>query len=264
MTASLSSTLTTNFSGLATGIDTKALVAAIMAQESLGLNKLTAKETENTNKSTIINSLKSGINTLNTSLAVLNDKLKTGDATAITAAMQSVVNNFNAVQKIYNDNSSITKGSDGSIVKGPLADDPTIKNLMSQMESDFRDSKNTATLAYSNPASIGIKTAADGTLNLDTATFQAALTNDPNAVKSIAGFTSLQTLLGSATASNPDSALMRVQNGITMQNRTLDAEISSTQARLAIRESMLNAQFSKMETVVAQMKASTGSLFNGA
>lgn len=254
--------LTTNFSGLASGIDTNALVKAIMSQESRGLNRLTTAQTKNKSKSTVITNLKNGINSLNTSMAVLEDKLKTGDATAITAAMQDVVSKFNAVQKIYKDNSTITRGSDGGIVKGPLADDPTLKKMMSDMKTAFSGSTNTATLAYTNPASIGIKTGTDGTLSVETATFQAALANDSNAVKSITGFTNLKSLVSSYTSSTETSPLLRIQRSLELQDKSISAQIFNTESMLATKEKLLKAQFSKMETVIAQLKASSGSIFN--
>jgi len=254
--------LTTNFSGLASGIDTKALTEAIMSQESKGLDRLTAQQTKNKSKSTVVTSLKNGMNSLNTSLAVLDDKLKSGDSAAITAAMQDVVTKFNAVQKIYKDNSTITRASDSSIVKGPLADDPTIKNMMSQLKLDFSGSKNTATLAYSNPASIGIKTGVDGTLSMDTAAFQAALTNDKEAVKSISQFNNLKDTISKSTSSTTGSTILQLQQNIDSQNKILSSQILTKQSQLAVKESMYKAQFTKMETAIAQLKAASGFLFN--
>lgn len=255
-------TLTTSFAGISTGLNTDALVAAVMSQESRGLDRLTATQTKNSKKLTVVGSLKTGINSLNVSLAVLHDKMNTGDSASITTAMQDVVTKFNAVQNLYKDNATVTRGSDGSIVLGPLAKDPMIKQMMNDIKLDFSGSKNMTGSSLSNSASIGIKTGADGNLSMDTATFQTDLANDPNGVKSITDYSSLKALTTSYTASTPDSKILIIQKTIEDQNKTLAIQISNTQSKLDVRETLLKAQFSKMETTIAQLKAASSSLFS--
>ena len=63
-----------SFQGLSSGIQTDALVSAILAQEGQGLTRLQTRQTANTARSAALSSMKTSMNSLLTSLAVLKDK----------------------------------------------------------------------------------------------------------------------------------------------------------------------------------------------
>lgn len=63
-----------SFQGLSTGIQTDALVSAILAQEGQGLTRLQARQTSNSAKTAALNTMKSNLGTLFLSLATLKDK----------------------------------------------------------------------------------------------------------------------------------------------------------------------------------------------
>jgi flagellar hook-associated protein 2 len=64
-----------SFQGLSTGLQTDALVNAILAQESKTLDGLTARQTANQKKTAALGSMRTAMNTLSISLASLQDKL---------------------------------------------------------------------------------------------------------------------------------------------------------------------------------------------
>lgn len=71
-----------SFQGLSSGIQTDALVNAILAQESTRLNAFQARQTQNAAKSSSLTSMKSALNALSLSLSVMKDKL---NARAVTS-----------------------------------------------------------------------------------------------------------------------------------------------------------------------------------
>lgn len=64
-----------SFQGMSSGLQTDALVNAIIAQEGKKVEALTARQTRNATKTTALNSMKSGMSSLYISLAALQDKL---------------------------------------------------------------------------------------------------------------------------------------------------------------------------------------------
>lgn len=284
--------------------------------------------------------LKQGGQTGTTTLTVGQDK-----ATA-TTGMQDVVTKYNALLKIYRDASTATQDPNGTILPGALTGDATSRSIMDQIRATLTGASSglPGTATFQTPASLGLKTNSDGTLSLNTTTFQAALDKDPSAAmrlftfsgnsdngvlafqsgtdktatgaigfaitKDLAGtytgtFTgtangpitltsSTGTLVGgpgdlegltvnvtaagsgtltlsrgagqavrdliSSFTTSGSGSLSTALTNIQSQNRTLADQINAGQAALDRRKKVLQAQFSKMEVLIAQMKSASGSL----
>lgn len=123
--------------------------------------------------------LKQGGQTGSTTLTVGLDK------TTAAAGMQDVITKFNALLKIYKDAAATTKGADGAAIQGALSGDATSRTVISQIRAALTGTSAglPGNSAYQVPASLGVKTMADGTLTLDTVAFQAAFEKDPAAAK---------------------------------------------------------------------------------
>lgn len=74
-----------SFQGLSSGLQTDALVDAIIAQAGKRVEALTARKTRNAAKTTALNSMKAGMSTLYVSLATLQDKLNARIVTSTDA-----------------------------------------------------------------------------------------------------------------------------------------------------------------------------------
>lgn len=100
------------------------------------------------------------------------------DTSSITTAVQDVINKFNEVVKVINDNS----GRDG-----PLASDATVRTTLNRVRSELGavPSGLPSTNAYQTTADLGLKTNRDGTLSLNTTTLTDALKADPTAAKKV-------------------------------------------------------------------------------
>lgn len=138
--------------------------------------------------------LKQGGQTGTTNLAVATD------TSTITSAMQDVVSKYNALISDYNTASSYgTSSSTGgtSTSSGPLAGDGISRSIISQVRSAIAGvpSGLPLTSAYTSAGGVGLMVNQDGTLSLNTTTFQAALAKDPTAVKNVFAFS------GTATSS---------------------------------------------------------------
>ena len=128
--------------------------------------------------------LKKGDATNDTTLSITQDK------SAATTALQNVLTKYNTLVSNYKTATTSTKdtsSSTGDVIQGPLSNDATARTVMAQIRSTLMGSATglPGTATYSSTGSIGIKTAADGTLSLDTTIFQAALDKDPDAVKKV-------------------------------------------------------------------------------
>lgn len=293
----------------------------------------------------VIFTLKQGGQTGSTTLTVAQDK------TTATTGMQDVITKYNALLKLYKDAAASTKAADGSIVQGALTGDATSRTFMSQIRSALTGTSSglPGTASYQVPASLGVKTNTDGTLSLDTTTFQAAIEKDPAAAKrlfnlsgdSSNGILSFQggsantatgaiaftidsytpggpvsgtfsgtfngtpfslglsgsngtligaigtpleglqvavtatgsgtltvsrgagqaarDLIGNLMASGSGSLANALKN-IETNNQSLANQVDSAQSALDRRKKVLQQQFSKMEVMVAQLRASVGSL----
>lgn len=289
--------------------------------------------------------LKQGGQTGTTTLTVAQDKA------AATSGMQDVISKFNALLKTYKDASTSTRDTNGFILQGALANDSTARSIISQVRSTLTGTSAGLPVAsaYSTPASLGVKTLPDGTLNLDTTVFQAAIEKDPAAAMRLftfsgdsnngvvafkgagsktttgaVGFTidtytpggavtgtftgtvagtpfsvgvtgangsligatgtplegltlavtgmgsgtlslsrgagqAVRDLISNFTASGSGSLATALVN-IEAQNRTLTTQIDAGQAALDRRKKILQKQFSRMESIIGQMKAAGGSL----
>ncbi|GLH73181.1 hypothetical protein GETHLI_16830 [Geothrix limicola] len=71
-----------SFQGLSTGIQTDALVSAILAQEGQGLAALQARQTRNNNKTTALTAMQTSMTSLFVSLAALQDKFNARTVTS--------------------------------------------------------------------------------------------------------------------------------------------------------------------------------------
>ena len=129
--------------------------------------------------------LKQGGQTGTTTLTVAQDK------TTATAGMQDVLTKFNAILKTYKDASTATKDANGTIIPGALTGDATSRSIVSQIRSTLTGASSglSGTSAFQTLASLGIKTNTDGTLSLNTTTFQSAIEKDPAAALRLFTFT---------------------------------------------------------------------------
>ena len=80
--ATASTSSLTSLNGISTGVDTTALINAIVAQKGLGLTRLKAQRALNDTKTTALNSLKTGLSALSVSMLALQDSFNSRTVTS--------------------------------------------------------------------------------------------------------------------------------------------------------------------------------------
>lgn len=212
------------------------------------------------------------------------------DQKGITAAMNEVVNKYNAFYKIYKDNAFTRaereKDKSGPIPTDPnannsssidptqkkmlgedgvLAGDTTVRNLIYQAQSAFMSIPTglSTSNAFQSLASLGLKTNRDGTMSLDTATFQNAINTDvvsaSNLVSAVG--TSFQTFVNKA-AGFSNGGVASILKDIDSQNQQLRRQISNAVTRMDKHKAMLENQYANMEATVGQLNGVLSSLGN--
>lgn len=123
--------------------------------------------------------LKQGNQTGTTTLTVAPDKA------GALSAMQDFISKYNQLMKDYKTASTSTRNTDGSINQAPLAEDATTRAMMANLKANLfgQTAGLPADATYKSLPGIGISVQADGTVYLNTITFQTAVTNDLDAVK---------------------------------------------------------------------------------
>ncbi|MFC3913449.1 flagellar filament capping protein FliD [Pseudaeromonas sharmana] len=175
------------------------------------------------------------------------------DNTAMTDALKKFVTGYNTL--VDELNKLVKSSTDES---GLLANDSTVRSLMSQLRSGIRDLPNGMTLA-----SLGIKTDRDGKLSLDETAFTKALTADPELLsKAFSGDDGLVKRLTAITEpfTKRGGSISQRKDSLDASQRRLDSRLESHERRMQNAYNRYLAQYTQLNTVMTQM-SQTSSLF---
>lgn len=193
-----------------------------------------------------------------TDLAVDFDKAGT------QARLNNLIDSYNTVIKAIDSQSSVKRNSDGSNTTGVFTGDAVARqlrvNLKTQMATVFTGS-------IGSLADLGVTTASDGTLSLDSTKFQKALTDNATAVSAVIAGTStrdgiadlLSRSLDTATKALTGTIALR-RDGISTAMKSLDTQIQQGLSRLDTTEAALRKKFTALEQTVARIQATGSSL----
>lgn len=175
----------------------------------------------------------------------------------ITTALQTLVTNYNNYQSTY---SSLTAYDQSSNQAGALLGDATANGAYNALRALMGQNYNTGSTTVQNLADIGIQVDKNGVMSLDTSKLNQALAADPNAVKT------LLTDSNNGVSTKVDNLLnpylqyngifdSRTQS-INTQLQSITQQQNDLQARLDQYQKSLMAQFTAMDSYVAQMNSS--------
>jgi flagellar hook-associated protein 2 len=207
-------------------------------------------------------------NTITNAITGVTVTLKSGATlpanTTVTVSKDnssSLVAAFTAMVKAYNDFSSTAHSlsSYDAVHKKAaiLLGNATLRAAQTQVNQVLGAVPAGATGAYQRLAQLGVTIQRDGTMALDTAKLNAAISNDYNSVAALAAGlgksmnTALTGLVG--TGGIVDSAT----KGMNASIKDIDDQRTKFQSRLADIEKRYRAQFSALDTSVAQMKTTS-------
>ncbi|MEO1481671.1 MAG: flagellar filament capping protein FliD [Myxococcota bacterium] len=179
------------------------------------------------------------------------------DADDIKDQIQSFVTDFNAV--VFDINGEFNRSADGTT--GVLFGDSTLRGLQSQFSSVVTSpiSIGGTTRLISD---IGLSLSRDGNLELDEAALDAAIIENPTAVRELfAGNGTdpgLSTLLGDTVDGFADFADGRLRtrvDGIDSEVASINDQIERLELRVTSFEEQLNQQFITLETTINSLNA---------
>ena len=146
---------------------------------------------------------------------------------------------------------------------GPLLGDAALTAIETQLRQDLSNAVTTAAGKYNSLSTIGVTKLADGTLQLDPNKLNAALASSPDSVAQV--FASgdgvatrlnvdLNSALGSSGAITSRTTYLQQQlTDIANENSDLDAQMATVQANYT-------AQFTALETLLAQLQTTSNYL----
>lgn len=181
----------------------------------------------------------------------------TRDDSAIEARAQGFVTAFNALARQF---STLGGYNAATQTGGTLQGDSLLVGISSQVRRIISDPVAGTAGSYQTLASLGITTAADGTLQLDAAKFQKALAADPQAVTAIfSGENGVASRMGTYVDARLSSAgeiasrnasLARRQDELADRREALDARMQVIQERYL-------KQFTALDSLLAQLQSTS-------
>jgi len=175
------------------------------------------------------------------------------DLSADVKAVQSFLDQFNALQKYLADKTATVKNSDNTYTRGALVGDGMFRNLRFDLLRQFQASYATGQ-SFSRLEDIGLKL--DGDLKAgisDRSALENALRSDRNAVKTLldAALGALDSRLNQFTGA--DGYVKKSQESVESQIELTRKAIDQMNERLAQREQTLIQQFAEMQTQMTLM-----------
>ncbi len=178
------------------------------------------------------------------------------DTQATQDRLQKFVDSYNALMKGLQKQLAVTADTNRAVT---LAGDPAVRNLQRQL-SGLVSTAVPGLGDVRSLADLGVKTARDGSLSIDTDTLNRALTRNPGAVNTL--FSQASTGLTAVTGSLVDSYTQSTTGILSSRQNSLNKNISSMddqavrlQDRIDAFRTKLTAQFTAMENVVSGLKA---------
>jgi flagellar hook-associated protein 2 len=186
------------------------------------------------------------------------------DSSGIKTKVQSFVDAYNSViKKIHATAGYGTLKASDELLAGNSA----LRSVTSQMSSTVRTSIDSGNSAYSTLYSLGISTTSDGTLSLDSTKLDKAVSSSPEAVTKIFAGTSstsgVMDFMSNLVKSFTDSSkgILTNQSNTLKANATrLNDRIADATDRLSRYRTLLEKQFSNMDSIVSASNATSSYL----
>jgi flagellar hook-associated protein 2 len=200
----------------------------------------------------------------------------TGSSAQLTVASdtQTITSNIQAFVTAYNTMvQAITPlGSYDSTTgtAGPMLGDPVFMGIQNEIRSSLYSVVNTGSTTYNSLASIGITTNSNGTLSLNNATLQTALSSAPTAVSSLFSSANGVAATLNSTITNElgstgiitdrSQTLVKQENALTQQTDDLNTQMTALTASLTQQYSSLNTLLSTLQSTSSYLSQQFASL----
>jgi flagellar hook-associated protein 2 len=187
------------------------------------------------------------------------------DMSTVTANIQAFVSAYNTLQGTFAQLGSFDSTTNTA---GPMLGNPVLSGIQGQVNQALHSLVGTST--YNTLASIGITTQKDGTLGINAATLQTALSSNFGAVSQLfSGKSGVAAQLNSqitsdlSTGNSIDSyskTLIAQGDSLTQQTNTLNTQMQALTASLTQQYSALNSLLSSLQTTSSQLSQAFAAL----
>ncbi len=200
------------------------------------------------------------LNLLNASAGTNVSVAVAPDTSAASDAINQFVTDYNTAITDLNTQFTYTDGTG----QGPLASDPTVRNLQSDLQSalDYTYTPATGRTTVSNLSALGISVGNDGTLTVDSATLDNVLQNNFSDVQSFLQGPSLNGFANSLDqqitnfTSPADGAFTVDLQSLSTQNSDLQSNITNFQTNYIVPlQTQLQSEYSQAEILLQQLPA---------
>lgn len=179
------------------------------------------------------------------------------DDATLTSEIKKLVEDFNAVNKIVNEQFTLNPNSQR---QGAAAGDASLRGVIDRLRQELSAPGGGTSVKYRTLSDIGIRFEKNGSLTLDEAKLSAAFADDATAVSQF--FIAVQNGVGKRIpdavddfVSAVDGALTFRQKGIGQSIKRIDDKVAREEARIAAMEERLTKQFAALEKLVSDLKS---------
>jgi flagellar hook-associated protein 2 len=178
----------------------------------------------------------------------------TNNASAVSSALNTFVTDYNTTIKAI----TAQEGNDSTGKPEPLYGSPVLAQLQEQLQSAI--SSQSGTGAITSLSQLGIETAQDGTLTVNSDTVTAALNSSYLAVtqffQNAGNFgTNLSTLLNNLGSSNPSGTISLVAAQNKAQEASLNTDITNENLSIATEKQNLTAELNTANQILQSIPA---------
>lgn len=183
------------------------------------------------------------------------------DSQGLQDNLQQFIDSYNRVVTLLQAQLSYSEGQPVPALFG----DGTLRNLMMRLQTVISDAVSGTATSFSTLGSVGLELASDGTLSLNQSEFSDAVDQDVQGIAELfltsttGVFDRLQGVIDDYTAIG-DGLFHYKKQALSDQSNNLADQIDRMQTRLDEYERQLVAQFTYMESVIAQLQSQQGSL----
>jgi len=178
------------------------------------------------------------------------------DSAALKSSIKDLVESFNAVNKIVNDQFALNPDTKR---QGALAGDASLRGVIARLRNEL-SAASESDGEYRYISDIGIAFQKDGSLTLDEAELSSALEADADGVAEL--FTLVSNGIGQRIPNTIDDYISSVdgtltfrQKGILTSIENIDKKVAREEARIAALQERLTNQFAALEKLVSNLKS---------
>ncbi|MFO0580746.1 MAG: flagellar filament capping protein FliD [Anaeromyxobacter sp.] len=239
-----------------TGTSTNKLPALTQVQAAVNASVKVDNITFSRRTNTISDAIPGTTLTLKKEGGAAEDLVVSTDADGTKARLQKFVDAYNAVTAIVQKQLTPDKDTDRTKT---LAGDSTVRTLQAKLQAlvatSVGSSGDVRTLA-----DVGVKTAKDGSLSVDSTVLTKALERNPAAVNALfstkdTGLADVVGALVTAQTRSGDGLLVNRQAGINRTITSLDEQAARIQLHIDSFRLTLEKQFAAMENTVSNLKS---------